>query len=597
MKSDVLFDRIDRVRRRERVVSITAGAAKTILAGVGLLAAFFLLDWLILSRAVESAGADRFARGVLTLAVLGTFGYSFWLNVWREIARTLDDDEIALRVEGRHPELHGRLISTIQLTREMGRDAYVGSEELLLALEEDTVSFTKSLDFFDIVNIETLKRAGAAALGLLVLSIALGVWRADYASVLIRRMFLAKATYPTATRILAVTEGGVVPRGESYPVEVELDAEGVVPEKVTVLVRSEDGGATSGVELEKTDRAGSSGGPVFGGRIESVLENSEFTVRANDARWGAWEELRVLRRPAIKGLELAYDYPDYCGALDEVRHAGDIQALVGTKVRITAHLSKPATSARLGLRLRQEIREPVDIKLSPDGLTATADLVVREDGYYKILLRDSQGLDNSNPVEYVIDALRDRKPKVRIVFPARDKTVTRFAAWPVRFEARDDYGIARGWLRYRVEEPMDTGESRGEEKPEELPPAKSLRLGGLVSAKGQKRIQAESVFKLDRVTLEKGRELEVGMRLVYWIEVEDNREATGGSAASEVDAGIGKSREYAFTIASVEEVRYLIDSARDEALGRIKELRERETKGKEGVDTIRRDLRRGGTEE
>ena len=390
-----------------------------------------------------------------------------------------------------------------------------------------------------------------------------------------------------------------MPRGESYPVEVELDAEGVVPEKITILVRSSEGGATSSVMVEKTERTGSAGGPIFSGEIESVLEDSEFTVRANDARWGLWEPLRVLRRPALKGLELAYDYPDYCGAPDEVRHAGDIQALVGTKVRITAHLSKAATSARLGLRLRQDIREPVEIKLSADGIVATADLVVREDGYYKILLRDSQGLENSNPVEYVIDALRDRRPKVRIVFPARDKTVTKFAAWPIRFEARDDYGIARGWLRYRVELPSDTGESRGDEKPEDLPPAKSLRLGGLVREKGQKRIQAESVFKLDGVTLEKGRELEVGMRLVYWIEVEDNREPGDDDATPEADAdaGIGKSREYAFTIASVEEVRYLIDSARDEALGRIKELREREVKGKEGVDTIRREIRRGGADE
>ncbi|MHC4248058.1 MAG: DUF4175 family protein [Planctomycetota bacterium] len=595
MKADVLFDRIDRVRRRERLVSVTAGAAKTVLAGVGLLVGFFLLDWLILSRAVEGAGADRVARAVLMLAVLATFAYAVWQSVWREIARSLDDDEIALRVEGRHPELRGRLISTIQLTREMGRDAYVGSEELVRALEEDTVSFTRALNFFDIVNVDTLKKVGGAALGLLVLSVALGAWQADWASALIRRMLLAKTTYPTATRIFSVSEGGVVPRGESYPVEVEIDPEGHVPETVTLLVRLADVGTTSKVELEKADRVGPSGGVLYAGELRDVLENADYTVRAYDARWGRWEILRVLRRPAIKALELAYDYPDYCGAPDEVRHAGGIQALVGTKVRITARLSKAATSAKLALHLRQEIGEPVEIDLSADGLVATADLEVRENGSYKIMLRDSQGLD-SNPVTYMIDALRDRKPKVRIVFPARDKTVTKFAAWPVRFEARDDYGIARGWLRYRVEEPSGSATGAEEEKPPEM----SLRLGGLVRAPRQKSVQAETVFNLDRVTLEGGRELEAGMRVVYRIEVEDNRTTEADEGANEGadgDAGIGKSREYAFTIASVEEVQYLIDSARDEALGRIEELREREIKGKEGVDTIRRTIRRGGADE
>ena len=47
----------------------------------------------------------------------------------------------------------------------------------------------------------------------------------------------------------------------------------------------------------------------------------------------------------MKALELAYDYPDYCGAPDEVRHAGGIQALVGRKVRLTARLSNPTVAA------------------------------------------------------------------------------------------------------------------------------------------------------------------------------------------------------------------------------------------------------------
>jgi len=584
----ILLDRLDRVRRRERGVSVGAGLLKTVLAGLGLAAGFFVLDWLILSRAAEGAEADRLARGVLVLAMAGTLGWVFWKNVWRELVRELSDDEMALRVESRHPELRGRLISTIQLARAGEAGVYAGSEELIEALEEDTVSFSQAINFFDVINIATLKKVGIAALGFVLLASGLAAWRADYAKALLGRMLLARTAYPTATRILSVTPGGVVPRGESFRVEAELDPAGYVPESARLLARSAPGTEAAEYPLSRVEGAGASGGPLFRGSIERVMEDTSYTVVAYDARWIRWEPLRVLRRPAIKSLELGLDFPDYCGLADAVRNVGDVQALVGTKVRVTAHVSKPVTSARLGLRLgrrsaptpgawregdaevAEESEKLVPMELSADGTIAHGAFTIERDGYYRILLKDADGLENTNPVEYVIDAVEDRPPSVVITFPARDKTVTRFAKWPIRFEARDDFGVARGWLKCRnVSSVADTTGAAGEGD------VVAFALTGLPKETGARQVRAETTLELERLNLD------VGRRLVYWIEIEDNKAPS---------PNVGRSKEYEFTVATAEEVLSLIGAAREEALDRIEMLRKKELETKEGVESIKRGL-------
>ena len=333
MGVEQLLGRIERVRGRERAVLVTGGALKTLLALLALVAGFFVLDWFIVRPVVESPGADRFTRAVLALAMSGTLVYVFWQTVLREIRRVLDDDEIALRVEKRNPDLRGRLISTIQLTREVDSDPYIGSAELIRALEEDTVSFASSLDFFEIINLKTLKKvaivaAGFTALAVLVATLT-GVFAPGYSRAFWSRLFVTGEKYPTRTRIVSITSGGKVPRGEPHPIEVVLDPEKHLPEEVTLVVVPERGGTVSKYLLKEAEgRGGVFRGVEGEAPLERVLENLRYRAVAYDARSG-WQNLHVQRRPAIKSLELTYTYPAYAGLAAHTSNVGDIRALVG----------------------------------------------------------------------------------------------------------------------------------------------------------------------------------------------------------------------------------------------------------------------------
>jgi hypothetical protein len=575
MSIDILLTRIDEVRRRQRVVAVGAGVARTALAALALIFAFFLLDWLVLARSTPGSG-DRLARAILVLAMLATFAWVVWRSVLTPLRRRADDDEVALKIEKGHPELRGRLISTVQLSRD-GRSAAV-SKELIDALEEDTVSFAGGLHFTDIIDLKTLKKIALIAGGFVALALALGAWRSDFAASLFARMALGERQYPTAAKILSVTEGQKVIRGEPFPIVIELDAAGVLPDTASVTTRAAAGRSSTLTMARAPFKAADAGSPVrYVGSIEHVLEDLEFRAGAHDALWPRWEKLIVLDRPAIKAMSLAYRFPDYLGRKAEASSVGDIRAPEGSTVRITASFNKTVAKARIQRRDNQQTLPPADLVLAADKLSASTELTIEKGGYYKLLLTCTDGFDNASPVEYVIEAVKDRAPTVKITFPSQDKTVTRFAKWPIRFSARDDWGIVRGRLKYRTTAVGQSGEQGGalEADPQLAKDAKSLDLAGLVKGAAQKEVGGEFFFDLKPLNVQPD------TRITYWIEMDDARSP---------EPNHGVSQAYTFTVVDVAVMQEMLERDRNAVLETIQVIRDKQKDTRDGVDAIRRDL-------
>ena len=73
--------------------------------------------------------------------------------------------------------------------------------------------------------------------------------------------------------------------------------------------------------------------------------------------------------------------------------------------------------------------------------------------------------------------------------------------------------------------------------------------------------------------------------MIYWIEVADNRTP---------EANIGISEPYTFTIVEASVLQALLDKDRNDALGHIETARDKEKETQQGVDDIRRVIRRAG---
>ncbi len=557
---------------------------KAAAACVGATFAGSLIFWALVVGVVYALG-DAFdpqtaARVAMWMGLLGGLGYALEVNFLRELRRVITDDEVAIRVENRHPELKGRLISTIQLARLGEESPYVGSEELIRALEEDTVSVTSTINFAEIVSLETLMWIGVSA-GVVILLCGLGgALNPRFVKALFGRMALMNTSYPTSTRIVKVTGGGKVARGEDFSVEVVC--EGYLPEEGGLFVMA--GGREDRVVLK------GGGTPTFRGKVSRVMEPFDYRVEVYDAHKGTFH-VDVVIRPAVSGVRLRYVYPAYTGLPEKGDAVGDISALVGTRVTIAAELTKVVTEARMVISTEEEsaVHPMKLVRVSPgaipeeelNGVYTARDHEARRKDWanrnrdfciawaeYAVELTDDEGMTNPSPPEYIIDARPDRPPTCRLEKPGDDKTVTRFACWPLRFTARDDFGVEKAWLWYEI----------GETAPKE----KEIDLGEF---KGTREVPGREY--LWDLTALKG--LQAGDVITFWMQVCDNKCEDRSPRPN-----FSEKREVRrFTVVTVEEKRAELARRRAEALRQVSRLARDETESRDAVQSIIQRLRTG----
>jgi len=135
---------------------------------------------------------------------------------------------------------------------------------------------------------------------------------------------------------------------------------------------------------------------------------------------------------------------------------------------------------------------------------------------FSIQMLDTESMESRDSAVYRIDIIPDRPPTVKITYPERkEELVTRQATMIIGIDALDDFAIAKARLRYKVDT-VDTGTEKVIE----------LDLEG----DNPQRLRRRHEWKLGdfRPTLSEGSTIE------YWIEVEDNNDATGpGMTATE----------------------------------------------------------------
>ena len=155
------------------------------------------------------------------------------------------------------------------------------------------------------------------------------------------------------------------------------------------------------------------------------------------------------RDPLVADLRITYQYPTYTGLASRVVEGstGDIVALRGTHVLLEM---RPLRSARQALLLLGESGEGGDIPATVTPGKMSAGLVVNEDNSYRVWLSPLFGrpMREARPHRIVVEA--DRPPEVDIMAPADRLELAAPRPVEVGYSARDDYGLSRIELVYRV---------------------------------------------------------------------------------------------------------------------------------------------------
>jgi hypothetical protein len=440
--------RLSRLRGAIRSLFALDGISRLLLALSAFIVVTFLLDWsLILPVGV---------RLFLLAAGLGGFAVLAFKRLFYPLGVRISDDDLALFVERHFPELNDRLISAIQLTREPLVDSSEGvatsnSPELVAALVADAERATSQIDFKRVIIGKHVARIALWAAGVVLALGSAAIARPDYASIYLSRVFGGATKWPQRThlQVLDFAENRKVwPRGEDLTIAVEY--EGSEPSKTMLEYRFSTG--------EKgRERMSPLAGKRFQFTFTRLTGPFEFFVEGGDDVT-ATHTVDIVTPPSLDSVKLFYDYPTYMRMTntppDRPETSGNVIAPIGTKVRFEALTNEDLKSAVLALGTKgKETMSDLAVGKTPEGRSRALSggfTVVDPLSEYALTLTATNGLGNRDPIRFMIKGVEDRPPDIIVKDPLGDEFVTDLCERPLEIEVRDDHGIARIALEYRI---------------------------------------------------------------------------------------------------------------------------------------------------
>jgi len=159
---------------------------------------------------------------------------------------------------------------------------------------------------------------------------------------------------------------------------------------------------------------------------------------------------------------------------------------------------------------------------------------------------DTENMESRDSATYRVDVLPDKAPTARLTYPDRkEELITRQATMLIGFEAADDFEIAKVRLKYKVNSIED-----GAEKAMELD----------LQEQRPQRLRRRFEWKVAETLPGLGE----GSVIEYWIEVDDNNNATG--------PGIGSTEHQLAKVVSESEKRADLLNRAGDYLGSISDV-------------------------
>jgi len=441
----MLLERVHGVRSKLLVVALTHGVARLVVAVVLLLGGGMALDW-----AVNLSGS---VRGLLLLGYFGVFGMLVWRGILKPLFNQPKDDTVALMVEHGMPEFRSRLIASLQLSRsELPKGA---SPVLVRELMRETETLAKPLNLGGVVAVDQM--ASFVALALLLCGAGSVLYNHfEDSGVFLHRAFLGKVEYPFKTKLTLEKEFIAIPRGEN--VTITALARGILPPTGKLFITYDESVDRVERELPPVSVSDGDENATYQRVEENVHQSFDFEVVVNDGR--AKGRVEVRPRPKVAALACEQQFPSYTGKAAVDRTLRGLQigtVLAGSKLKFTVTPTRPLAEAHMRVHYADGTdrnataiimegkgdgdpgRVEVTLEASDSGVQAVSFYMKAEDD---IVSRDES--------RYRLGIIPDQEPEVSLLGPPDLDQVTARAFPRIRFEARDDFGLAKLELRYRI---------------------------------------------------------------------------------------------------------------------------------------------------
>lgn len=157
--------------------------------------------------------------------------------------------------------------------------------------------------------------------------------------------------------------------------------------------------------------------------------------------------------PVIGDITISYRYPLYSGLQPKTLYntSGDIKALKGSEIQISAMSDRPLISAALVFNNVTKIPFIVE-----DGTTIKGVLSLIESGTYVFETTDSKGRTFQDTTPHTIQLDADQFPEIVINVPAKDIIVNEKDSVELKYTAKDDFGVSEISLVFEQENEKKT---------------------------------------------------------------------------------------------------------------------------------------------
>ena len=394
----------------------------------------------------------RSLRMGMVLLWLGIGMFAAFRYLIRPVFQKLTTARVAAYVENHYPGFENRILSTVQLKPEMDNNRFGYALSFIEKLIEGTHRSIAEIESRKVFSQEfmKLKRYGGFALvafALLLMTLFIFPSAAkDFAQ--------AFDELPKTPQDILVVQIDEIQPGNA---RIESGADVAITAKVTghfgapvhLYYRVGSGGETMAatspwrnflMTRDETEIA-------YRFTFKSVTQSMEYYIAAKETQSEHFQ-ITVVRAPILSRFQLKFNYPKYTQLSPQVleENLGDVTTLSGTTVHFDGEGNKSIASARLIF----EESDPVKLTVSKETRLSGSFIVQRSEKYH-IELIDADNISNAQPIVYTIYAIEDAEPQIEIVAPGKDVVLDDSMIVSLQLDAKDDYGVQKIQLVYRVE--------------------------------------------------------------------------------------------------------------------------------------------------
>jgi hypothetical protein len=485
-----IIDRLREVIARIRRLQWIKGSLLTLAAAVGCVLGVMAVDAAFSLEAMP-------VRVALSLTGLALTVWTAWTQWLRPLRRKISLTAVARWVETRHPELHERISTAVELLDDKHGADDQGSQELLNAVVQDAVADVGRLD--PAQHLSTRRTLPARWLAGSAVALLLGlaaIWPKQVPRLLARALApMADSGNAWAHRLRVLTASQTVAIGD--PLNIGVAVRGS-RERVELRMTGPDGRTLIELLTPDAGLALEDGESGYALRIPAVQEGFTARVVCGKAASAPFI-IKAVPRPEPGSYTVAYHYPEYAGLPDEVKAnaSGEISALTGTRVTVSAPLNRLVGKASVLIGGETTAAQVTGADGGQPGVTWTTVLTPGLDAQWTLHLEDAEGIAN-RPVALPIRALADLPPVITLETPVEDRMELRpVEKVALTYSVTEDIGLSAVQIQIR---PQD--------KPEYLLPAAALPIQ-TPGTPGEYR--GSAVLDLAKVLVPDGQEIRVSL--------------------------------------------------------------------------------------